>query len=186
MTFQLKVIVFIVASIGLVWLSWPSLRRYRSHGFFRFFAWESILILILINLNVWFFQPFSLHQTISWLCLIASIYLVIHGVRLLRMVGRPDSERNSDPALIGFEKTTQLVMVGAYRYIRHPLYSSLLFLGWGAFFKGPSWVGALLAGLATVFLTITAKIEEGENITFFGQVYQDYMKQTKMFIPLLF
>ena len=139
-----------------------------------------------MNLDVWFYQPFSLHQIISWLCLIASIFLVIHGVQLLRMVGRPDNQRSSDPALIGFEKTTQLVMVGAYRYIRHPLYSSLLFLGWGAFFKAPSWVGVLLAGLATFFLTMTAKIEEGENIAFFGQTYQDYMKETKMFVPFLF
>jgi protein-S-isoprenylcysteine O-methyltransferase Ste14 len=145
-----------------------------------------MLILILINLDVWFYQPFSLHQIISWLLLVASIYLVIHGVQLLRMVGRPDSERDNDPALIGFEKTTQLVQVGAYRYIRHPLYSSLLFLTWGAFFKQPSWAGILLAGLATLFLTMTAKIEERENTAFFGEVYQDYMKQTKMFIPFLF
>lgn len=180
-----KVIVFIVASVGIAWVSRASLRNFRSHGFFRFFAWEAIVALVLLNLDYWFYEPFSIHQIASWLLLIVSLYLVIHGVQLLRMVGKPDSKRD-DPSLIGIEKTTALVMVGAYRYIRHPLYSSLLFLAWGVFFKYPSWVGVFLAVITTFFLTMTAKIEEAENIRFFGPAYQDYMEQTKMFIPFLF
>ncbi len=30
------------------------------------------------------------------------------------------------------------------------------------------------------------KIEETENIRFFGDTYRNYMKQSKMFIPFLF
>lgn len=185
MTFQFKVIVFIVASIGIAWVSQASLRNFRSHGFYRFFAFESILAFILLNLDYWFYAPFSIPQIISWLLLIISLFLVIHGVQLLRVVGKPDSKR-SDLSLIGIEKTTELVTVGAYRYIRHPLYSSLLFLAWGVFFKRPSWVGVSLAVITTFFLTMTAKMEEAENIRFFGVAYQSYMKQTKMFIPFLF
>jgi protein-S-isoprenylcysteine O-methyltransferase Ste14 len=77
-------------------------------------------------------------------------------------------------------------MVGAYKYIRHPLYSSLLFLAWGVFFKDPSWLGGILALAATIFLVVTAKVEEAEDIRFFGPAYQIYRKQTKMFIPFLF
>lgn len=185
MSFQFKVIVFIVASLGLVWVSRSSLLDYRSHGFYRFFAWEAILVLILLNLDYWFYEPFSIHQIASWFLLIISLFLVIHGFQLLHMVGKPDSKRN-DPSLVGIEKTTKLVTVGAYRYIRHPLYSSLLYGAWGVFFKHPSWVGASLAMITTLFLTMTAKIEEAENIRFFGAAYQSYMKQTKMFVPFLF
>jgi len=185
MPFQFKVIVFIVASVGIAWVSRASLRNFRSHGFYRFFAWEAILILVLLNVDYWFKDPFSIRQIVSWLLLIVCTVFVIHGVQSLHMVGKPDSERN-DPSLIGIEKTTELVRVGAYRYIRHPLYSSLLFLAWGVFFKQPSWVGVSLAVIATFFLTMTAKIEEAENIRFFGAAYQSYMKQTKMFIPFLF
>jgi len=103
----------------------------------------------------------------------------------LYVVGKPDSERK-DPLLLGIEETTELVTVGAYRYIRHPLYSSLLFGTWGVFFKRPSLAGACLAVIATFFLTITAKMEEAENIRFFGAAYQSYMKQTKMFFPFFF
>jgi protein-S-isoprenylcysteine O-methyltransferase Ste14 len=107
------------------------------------------------------------------------------SVQLLRMIGKPD-DRRSDMSLLGVEKTTTLVIVGAYRYIRHPLYSSLLFLAWGVFLKSPSWPGGSLAIAATAFLTATAKVEESENIRYFGSAYREYMKQTKMFIPFLF
>ena len=166
-------------------MSWPSLHNPRSHGFYRFFAWEAIVALILLNLSHWFYKPFSIHQIVSWLLLIICTFLVVYGALLLRMIGKPDRNRD-DPSLIGIEKTTELVTVGAYRYIRHPIYGSLLFLAWGVFFKHLSWVGISLAVTATFFLTMTAKIEEAENLRFFGSAYQDYMKKTKMFIPLLF
>lgn len=181
----LKLIIFLGATGGFIFLSWESLRNPRSHGFYRFFAFEAITVLVLLNIDYWFYEPFSPHQIISWLLLIVSLFLVIHGAQLLHTVGKPKSERN-DPALIGIEKTSELVIVGAYRYIRHPLYSSGLFGSWGAFFKHPSWVGFCLTIIATFFLTVTGKIEETENIRFFGAAYQMYMKKTKMFIPFFF
>lgn len=180
-----KIIVFVVASGMLITISRASLFVPRSHGFYRFFAWELLLALFLVNADVWFRSPFALHQIVSWLMLIVSGFLVIHGVALLRRIGKPDEARDDTP-MIGFEKTTRLVTEGAYRYIRHPLYSSLFFLGWGIFFKDPSWLGALLAGAATLFLVATARIEETENTRFFGPSYQEYIKHTKMFVPFLF
>ena len=182
---ELKLITFVVASAGIIYVSHASLRSLGSHGFYRFFAWEAILALVLLNLDDWFDEPFSLTQIVSWLCLCLSLFLVIHGVQLLRMVGKPDEGRD-DTSLIGMEKTTTLVTVGAYRYIRHPLYSSLLFLAWGVFLKSPSWLGGGLAIAATAFLTAAAKVEEDENTHYFGAAYREYMKQTKMFIPFLF
>jgi protein-S-isoprenylcysteine O-methyltransferase Ste14 len=182
---ELKIILFVVASVGLVWLSWSSLRDFRSHGFYRFFAFELILILILFNIEYWFFNPFSLHQIVSWILLIISLFLVINGFQLLHTAGKPNSKRKGS-SLFGIEKTTELVTAGVYRYIRHPAYSSLIFLAWGTFYKQPSWVGFSLAVIATSFLTMTAKMEEIENIKFFGDAYKSYMKKTKMFLPFLF
>lgn len=181
----IKAVVFLLATAGIAYVSRASLVVPRSHGFFRFFAWEAILALTLLNVDDWFRDPFSWHQLVSWFLLVVSLFLVLHGVRLLKQIGKPDSQRNETP-MIGFEKTTTLVTVGAYRYIRHPLYSSLLFLAWGVFFKAPSWVGGLLALAATLFLVTTARIEEAEDVRFFGAAYREYMKQTKMFIPFLF
>ena len=185
MPLQFKVILFIVASAGIAWVSRASLRHFRSHGFYRFFAWEAILALFLLNVGYWFYEPFSLHQIIAWSLLVVSLVLVLHGFQLLRVVSKSARAR-SDPSLMDFERTTELVSVGAFRYIRHPLYSSLLFLAWGVFFKHPTGAGLFLAGITTLFLTLTARIEEAENITFFGPAYESYVKQTRMFIPFLF
>ena len=180
-----KLAVFILGSLGLAWVSRASLVSPRSHGFYRFFAWEAILVLALLNVDVWFRDPFSWHQLISWLLLVISAFLVVHGVRLLRQIGKPDARRDDAP-LVAFEKTTTLVTQGVYRYIRHPLYSSLLFLAWGIFCKSPAWLGGVLAVTATLFLVATARAEETEDIRFFGAVYEEYITQTKMFIPFLF
>jgi protein-S-isoprenylcysteine O-methyltransferase Ste14 len=185
-TIVLKTFLFVVASAGIVYISRASLRSPRSHGFYRFFAWEAMLALILLNVEYWFWNPFSLQQVLSWIFLIASAFLVVHAVHLLRHIGKPTEQRSEDEASIGFEKTTQLVVVGAYKYIRHPMYSSLLFLTWGVLFKDISWLSGIFALAATVFLVATAKAEEAENIRFFGTSYQTYIKQTKMFIPFLF
>ena len=176
---------FLIGSAGLVFISRKSLFVPRSHGFYRFFAWEVLLILFLINAEGWFRNPLAWRQLISWTLLILSLVFVIQGGRLLREIGREDIGR-SDPSLLGMEKTSRLVTVGLYRTIRHPLYSSLLLLGWGMFFKSPSWLDAGLVIICTFFLLAAARIEERENIHYFGDEYLAYMKRSKMFIPFIF
>jgi protein-S-isoprenylcysteine O-methyltransferase Ste14 len=180
-----KAVVLVLATAGIVYVSRTSLLDLRSHGFYRALAWETILVLILLNMDVWFRDPLSWHQIISWCLLSVSGVLVVHGALLLKSIGKPDARRN-EAHLLGIEKTTVLVTTGAYRFIRHPLYSSLLFLAWGAFFKVPSWPGGLLASSATAFLVATAKAEEREDIRYFGRDYAEYMKRTKRFVPFLF
>ncbi len=182
---MVKLAILVLGTICLAYASRASLVVPGSHGFYRFFAWVAILGLALLNVDAWFRDPFSWHQIISWILLVISAVLVIIGVRLLRQRGEPDAERDDVP-LVAFEKTTTLVTTGAYRAIRHPLYSSLLFLAWGIFFKAPSWFGGLLVLVATGFLVATARVEEAENLRYFGHQYQAYMQRTKMFVPFLF
>jgi protein-S-isoprenylcysteine O-methyltransferase Ste14 len=141
--------------------------------------------MFLLNAKGWFSDPLAWYQLISWIFLIASIVFVVFGLRLLQTIGQQDNRRK-DPALLSLEKTSHLVTTGLYRYIRHPLYSSLLFLGWGMFFKSPSWLDAGLALACTLFLTATARVEEQENIRYFGDDYVSFMKHSKMFIPFIF
>ena len=185
MPIEFKVLIFVLATIGIVWVSRTSLKNVQHHGFYRFFAWETILILFLMNMNNWFVFPFGLKQIVSWLFLILSLVFIYQGVQMFRKKGKLDQDR-SDESLVGIEKTTELVTTGLYNYIRHPFYSSLLFLGWGILLKKVSWIGLVLASITTILLIITAKKEENENIEYFGEKYQEYMKQTKMFVPFLF
>ena len=183
---MVQLTLFFVGSVVIVWVSWRSLRYFRSHGFYRFFAFELILALILLNAPVWFRDPLSARQLVSYLLLAASLALVIEGVRLLRVIGRP-SPTAARGTNVSFEKTTVLVTVGVYRFIRHPLYASLLALTWGAYLKNPLAATSIgLAICATGFLIATSVIEERENLVRFGSAYTAYMRHTRRFIPFLF
>ncbi|HKI53585.1 MAG TPA: isoprenylcysteine carboxylmethyltransferase family protein [Anaerolineales bacterium] len=179
-------LVFLPASIVLIAISWKSLRKPLSHGFYRFFAWECIFLLFVINAKYWFKNPFAWYQLIAWTLLFISLIPLGYGIHFLRTRGSPSTQRKGDDSLLAFEKTTNLVTTGMYEYIRHPLYSSLLFLAWGIFFKLPSLAGIALTATTTVFLFATARADEAECIQFFGDEYQEYMKHTKMFIPKVF
>ena len=116
---QIVRLVLFLISAWLVYFSRASLKQPRSHGFWRFFAWECILGLFLLNVPRWFEDPFSPRQLIAWFLLIVSAFLVLHAVYILRRYGRAGEQRE-DEALIGFEKTTQLVTKGVYGYYPPP------------------------------------------------------------------
>ena len=89
-----------------------------------------IIALVLLNIEEWFRDPLSLHQLASWFLLAATVVPGMPGVYLLVKRGKPESHCRDDESLIGVEKTTQLVTTGVFKYIRHPLYCSLLLLAW--------------------------------------------------------
>jgi protein-S-isoprenylcysteine O-methyltransferase Ste14 len=177
---------FIAGTAAIVWFSWKPLRQPRSHGFYRTFAWEFIWVLFLLNYRYWFDQVFSPLQIVSWLLLIASAVMVTAGMGWLRLKGKADASRRDDPALLGLEKTTVLVTTGVYRYIRHPLYGATVLLAWGICLKHLSWPGAVLIVAATVCLALTMRIEEAENLAYFGPAYAEYRKRSKWFVPFVF
>ena len=180
-----EILVFIAGSAVILWLSRKPIRQPGRHGFYRFFAWEGIFGLIVLNHGVWGNDPYSAHQLASWLLMLLSILLVQQGFSHLTQHGRA-SEQRDDQALYEFEKTTTLVTTGIYKYIRHPMYASLLALAWGAYFQNPSWLGTGVAVLCSYFLLLTAKADEAECLAYFGPAYADYMRQTRRFIPGLF
>jgi protein-S-isoprenylcysteine O-methyltransferase Ste14 len=181
----LSLALLLTGTILLLAVSWRSLRQPRSHGFFRFFAFEAILCIIVINAPVWFQQPFAPMQLLSWALLLVSLGLAVHGFYLLRRLGQP-SRPDPGSGLFGVENTTSLVTNGAYRFIRHPLYASLLYLAWGAALKSLTPVAVVLALVATASLFTTAKTEEVENLRRFGDAYREYMAHTRLFIPFVF
>jgi protein-S-isoprenylcysteine O-methyltransferase Ste14 len=167
----------ITGTIFIILFSWfLSIRYKRYHGIARFFAFESIFILVLLNYKVWFKDPFSPSQLVSWILLLLSIYVVITGYLLLKRDGKPDTN---------FENTSVLVKSGIYGYIRHPLYLSVFLLGTGVLLKDPGPVQLLLGFINLIAVYITARIEENEMIGKFGNQYREYMKETKMFIPFI-
>jgi protein-S-isoprenylcysteine O-methyltransferase Ste14 len=180
-----KLIAFAVLSIPVIIISFRSIKNPGSHGFYRFFGWEGMLWLIVCNIRFWFHDPFSIPQVFSWIFLFYALYLVIAGVLLLHRKGKAHSDRQ-DPALYSFEKTTEVVDTGLYKYIRHPLYASLFFLTWGICLKHPTILLICVALFSSVMFYLTSRMDEKECVAYFGETYREYMKRTKMFVPYVF
>lgn len=158
--------------------SWSYSVKYRRyHGIPRFFSLLSIFVLFLLNYRMWFRNDFSWNQLLSWILLITSAYPGIAGFLTLKKKGK---------AADSFENTTILVRTGVYKYVRHPLYCSLLLIGTGIMISLPA-IPQIILGIANALaLYLTAVIEEKEMISRFGDQYSEYMKDTKMFIPFIF
>ena len=168
-------LVLISGTILIIVFSWFfSIKEKRYHGVTRFFVFESILVLLLLNYRVWFRDPFSLHQIISWIFLFGSIYPGLAGYILLKRKGKSEQS---------FENTTALVKSGIYKYIRHPLYCSLFLLGSGIMFKDTGNLQLIIGAINLVAIYLTSRIEEKEMLSRFGDSYRQYMGETKMFIP---
>jgi protein-S-isoprenylcysteine O-methyltransferase Ste14 len=179
----IRLLIFILSAAAITFISRNALRKFRSHGFYRFFAWVSIVALILWNLPFWFHDPFSILQLCAWFFLFVSLYVLRQGVTALR-TGKQTANRN-DSELYEFEKTSRLVTSGIYHYIRHPLYASLAYLALGTFLKDVSWISAALFIVALCSLIATAKADERECIEYFGDQYREYQTRSKMFVPFV-
>ncbi len=180
-----RIVLAALVTAAFAAISWRPLHNPRCHGFYRFFVFEGIAILFFLNVPYWFKDRFSLHQLISWVLLFASAVFVLSALYRLRKFGGTEA-RAEHPENFSFENTTHLVTTGIYRYVRHPMYGSLGLLIWGIFPKHLSLIGFFIAAVSSGFLVAAAKIEERENIAFFGPRYLAYGKKSKMFIPFVF
>ncbi|WP_454256384.1 methyltransferase family protein [Pseudomonas sp. Marseille-Q8238] len=179
-------LLFVVGSAVFVGISWEALRRPHSHGFYRFFAWELMLALLVLNAPVWFVDRYALHQEVSWVLLFLSLLVLLLGAYQLRRYGRPDAQQRDDAELFTFERTSQLVTGGIYRFIRHPLFCSLQLLTWGIACKQLNLLSIVLAVGASVLLYLAAKRDEAECLEYFGEAYRAYMRRSRMFVPFIF
>jgi protein-S-isoprenylcysteine O-methyltransferase Ste14 len=170
-----KIIAFLAGTLLLILFSWfVSIREKRFHGIPRFFAFEGLLLLGLLQWPSWFKDPLVLRQIISWLLFLASAGYVVFAVSIYLKAGKPGQN---------FENTSRLVTTGLYKYVRHPMYGSLLFLGWGMLLKDINPLTISVVIIITIALFLTCKVEEREMIKRFGEEYRDYIKKTRMLIP---
>lgn len=78
----------------------------------------------------------------------------------------------------------QLVTTGAYNYIRHPMYTSVILMMLAVLVASPDLIELLLFIMLIAVLVLKAKREEklwcGHDAA-----YVDYQKRTKLFIPYI-
>jgi protein-S-isoprenylcysteine O-methyltransferase Ste14 len=166
----------VVGGLCIVFLSFPAWRAGWKHAGPRSLAFLAIPALLLLNLEAWVLRPFEARQLLSWVLLMASVGLALPAFVVLRRHGHPQGS---------IDFTTSLVTASVYRFLRHPLYASLICLAWGTLLKRVVPSTIILAAAATLLLFATAKLEEAFNFAKFGPPNADYVGRTKMFVPLL-
>jgi protein-S-isoprenylcysteine O-methyltransferase Ste14 len=175
----MAIFIFFLETLVFASVSWRyAIVNPRRQGPYRFVVFEAILALALMNAEVWFAAPAAPLQIASWIALALSIDPALAGFLLLKSRGRPRDH---------FEYTTALVTDNVYRYIRHPMYASLLLPAIGVYLKRPTDGLAIVAfAIAAVAVYVTAKAEEQDTLETFGPAYAACMKTSKMFVPFVF
>ena len=78
--------------------------------------------------------------------------------------------------------STDLVMRGPYRFVRHPMYTSVILLGIGMTIRSGSWIVTLAFVALVVLFAVKSRWEELHLAdTFPG--YERYMTSTGRFVP---
>lgn len=177
--------IFFILAIPIILISRENVFHPTSHGFPRLLGWLGIAWLFSVNYSFWIVEPLAPIQLISWLFLVLSAYLVIAALIDFRRFGKNNAQRN-DKHLFDFEKTANLIDQGIYKFIRHPMYASLLALTWGIALKNPEWIVLIVSVFCSIMFYLTARLDEKECIQFFGESYKQYKTRSRMFIPFIF
>lgn len=110
-------------------------------------------------------------------CMVAGVVLRLSAVRVLGRYFTND---------VAVRAGQQVVRRGPYRYVRHPSYSGSLLTLVGVGLVFGNWLGlvALLA-CALAGFSYRVAVEERALREALGQPYEEYMRETRRFIPFV-
>lgn len=178
-----QIFVFFLGALAIAASSFRHFSNPESYGFFRTLALLALWAVLTISLPWWFRNALSARQIVSWVVLTAGLILGISSfLRLLAARNHGTVTSRAGPS----GQPSQLVTSGPYRFIRHPLYASMILVAWGLVLKSGSWLAAFSALLVTGLLYLTARTEEDANLDRFGMEYEKYLASTSMFVPGIF
>ena len=87
---------------------------------------------------------------------------------------------------VELERGQKVVRAGPYRYIRHPSYSGMILFCIGYGLLAQNWLSLVVAiVLPTAALLYRITIEEAAMAQGIGTEYQQYQKETKKLIPVI-
>jgi protein-S-isoprenylcysteine O-methyltransferase Ste14 len=130
---------------------------------------------------------FILIIAIAWFCTVIgdvySITLMILGILLgVWAIGAFRIRVNIFPDIV---EGQSLIMNGPYKYIRHPMYTSVLIVTFAWVLNRIDLISITLWVLLAVNLIIKLNYEERLLLEHFDS-YKDYVKKTKRLIPFVF
>jgi protein-S-isoprenylcysteine O-methyltransferase Ste14 len=133
---------------------------------------------LMLQSRFWTVSPETWRVLASLLCFVLAIALSWTATRAL---GRQHLRFD---AAIGAEHS--LVQSGPYGLVRHPIYTSMLWVLWGIGFMAAS--PSLFVIATAVFLVgteIRVRVEDRLLAARFGEQFEQYRRSTRAYLPLL-
>lgn len=141
------------------------------------------LILFGVFMVLWILDSFVLHRSTFLANTIPlALRLIILGVALITAFYL---FKSGHVVVTGDQRPTDVVSSGAFRYVRHPLYSGSILVYFGLTVSTASLFCLALLVVIVLFYNFIAGYEEKLMEAKFGQAYVAYQKNTGKWIPHL-
>lgn len=158
---------------------------FRPGSDLRQLVFGTLGFLIIAPVVIYIFAP----QQMAWAALPLpagwrwfGVGLGLVGTFLLLWVHQTLDKNFALPAVVKERQT--LVIIGPYRWVRHPMYTALFlitvvyFLISANWFIGVTWIGWIVGTVASMI-----RDEEAALVAKFGDKYRAYMQRTGRFLP---
>jgi protein-S-isoprenylcysteine O-methyltransferase Ste14 len=172
-------------AFAVIWLVAALNTKRYAHANMRSAIVRASLILIIFSLlrNHAVRHFFRGIEHMIWNPVIASIGIALAALGIgFAIWARVQLGRNWGMPM-SLKEDAELITSGPYAYVRHPIYGGVLVAMLGSALVSIWWIAPLV--LFGAYFVWSAKTEENIMTAQFPQLYADYKKRTKMFIPFV-
>lgn len=142
-----------------------------------------IIAVLLLGPGEWFGQSFFHEQFVPHSTLVESIGLSLCILGALLACWSRYLLGQNWSSVVQLKQDHELVTSGPYKYVRHPIYTGLLFLFFGNAIMVGDWRGLIAVAIVFVSFWRKLKLEENWLGKHFGNLYSNYIEQTKALLP---
>jgi protein-S-isoprenylcysteine O-methyltransferase Ste14 len=114
---------------------------------------------------------------------ILSDILVIGGL-IIAIIARKELAGNWSGG-VDFKKNHELIKTGIYKYIRHPIYTGILFMILGSALLIGIWEGIIVFSVSLLIFWVKLKDEEKMMTKHFPKEYMEYKKLVNALVPFI-
>lgn len=140
--------------------------------------WTAALLLYVAGVR-WFDYAFSLPQWARWVGVLLMVLCLPLSQWIYRTLGVHFSKK------LELRPDHRLVDFGPYRYVRHPMYSTLFLCATATCLISASALVMVTTGAVVIVILLRIKSEESMLLERFGETYRRYQLRTGVLVPKL-
>jgi protein-S-isoprenylcysteine O-methyltransferase Ste14 len=155
-------------------------RYYRL--FYTLFAFLSLVAVIYIQLSI---QSIYLYEQNPFSYAVGGI-IAAAGLSLMMVcIKKYFLSLSGLKSLYQESPSSELMIAGVHRYMRHPLYTGTFLFIWGLWVMFPSLSLRVMDTVITVYTVYAIRLEETKLVQEFGDKYREYQRTVPKLIPRL-